>query len=738
MEQKQWISRSLEWLIWGCLGAIFFSVLYIDGRLFFPFITSKTAVFLTATEIMFVAFLFLCWADKKYRLHINSVVVLAATYLVILTVASLFGNDFYRSFWSNNERSDGILLLIHLFLFVLVLTSRFRSIKEWLVVFDIFLAASLCVSLVALDQYFGGNHFIASSNGARLASTIGNAGYVGGYMVFGVFLSLFMFFKRNNNWLKVYYAFIFLLELFIAVQTQTRGAYLALAMGLGVSFAYFTLFYYNDKRLKILFATVLVVAIAGVSGLFVFKDSDFVKSNSILSRVASISLTEVTANNRLATWEMGWKGLKERPLLGYGQENFYQVFDKYYTTKNTEQWFDRCHNMICDRAITGGIFGLFGYLSLLLLPFWGIWKYYRKDYIEKTEMRDGLARRYFTPMIFSILILAYIIQNMFIFEALATYVPLMMALSFVGLYGKKFEFDFLSNESFKKIFSIVALVVLPFSVNAFIVIPMGANTDFIKTLSRGELSLESRIASFEEVISRGTFGNQEYRRQYATVFDGYISQFMNDPQIRTEANAKTLSDFADKIEIQLQKQIEENPYSVANYLALMRFYNTAYVFNPERLNKSLITFKKAVELSPGRPQVYYEVASTYYYLASYYSSNKQEDLAGQNYRESLAYFYQGAVLNENKVDFFDQLVGFMNSLSNTLNSTEIAKVLTVSRISDKSITEITREAVTALDNVNLSIEEKTIRKNQLRSVLNWLISTDQKNKELQAQAESLK
>lgn len=738
MEQKRWLPQFLEWLIWGCLGVIFFSALYIDGKLFFPFITSKNMVFLIATEVMFVAFLFLSWIDKKYRLHINLTVILIGAYLLILTVASLFGNDFYRSFWSNNERSDGILLLIHLFIFVLILTSRFRSMKEWLVVFDIFLVASLCVSLVALDQYFGGNHFIASSNGARLASTIGNAGYVGGYMVFGVFLSLFMFFKRKNNWLKAYYVFIFLLELFIAIQTQTRGAYLALIMGLGISFAYFTLFYYKDKRLKILFITVLMVAVAGISGLFIFKNFDFVKNNSILSRVTSISLNEVTANNRLVTWRIGLKGLKEKPLLGYGQENFYQVFDKYYTTKNTEQWFDRCHNMICDRAITGGIIGLLGYLSLLLLPFWSLWRYYIKEYAEKSEMKENLSRKYFTAVIFSILILAYIIQNMFIFEALVTYIPLMMILSFVGLYGKKFEFNFLNNESFKKFFSITALIIFPFSINAFVIIPISANIDIIKVLSGSNLPLESRMASFEEIISRQTFGNQEYRKQYASTFDNYVSNFINDSQIRTEANAKVLSDFADKIEIQLQNQIKENPHSVTNYLALMHFYNTAYVFNSERLNKSLSIFQKMVELSPGRPQIYYEVASTYYYLANYYSFNKKEDLACQNYRESLAYFYQGASLNENKLDFFDQLIGFMSSLSATPNSSEVAKCWLVDKIDDKNIIEVTKETVTILGGINLNNEEKIIRKRQLKEILNWLILIDQKNKGLQEQIEFLK
>src|SRR3989339_1348781 len=203
------LSKFLKWGIWGCLSVIFFSVLYVDSRFFFPFITSKTLAFNIATEIMLVLFLILAFVDSRYKLRINLTVILIFTYLVILTIASLLGNDFYHSFWSNNERSDGILLLGHLAVFVLILTSRFRSVKEWLVVFDLFLAASLAVAIVSLDQFFGFNTLLASSNGARLAATIGNAGYVGGYMVFGVFISLFLFFKRNNNWAKGYYATVF-------------------------------------------------------------------------------------------------------------------------------------------------------------------------------------------------------------------------------------------------------------------------------------------------------------------------------------------------------------------------------------------------------------------------------------------------------------------------------------------------------------------------------------------------
>ena len=178
MENKS-LSLFFKGIIWACLAVIIFSPLYVSSKLFFPFITTKTFAFQIAVEVMVVIFLALCLVDKRYRIHASSTVVLLLVYLIVLTVASaVSGNDFYHSFWSNNEREDGILMLGHLFLFSVVLTGFFRSVKEWLYLLDMFLVAVFCVAAVSFDQYLAlsfpdvwKDHFIPSSNGARLAAT---------------------------------------------------------------------------------------------------------------------------------------------------------------------------------------------------------------------------------------------------------------------------------------------------------------------------------------------------------------------------------------------------------------------------------------------------------------------------------------------------------------------------------------------------------------------------------------
>ena len=357
------------------------------------------------------------------------------------------------------------------------------------------------------------DHISPSSNGVNLASTLGNSAYVGGYLVFGMFITIFMFFKRNNNWLKALYAIIFLIMGFVQMHTFNRGSTVAIFLGFIAFFIFLFFFYFNNKILKMIGIMIILLSLAAVGILFASKDSSIVKNNTYLARVASIASTGGTAHNRLVTWGIAWKGIQQRPILGYGQENFYQVFDRYFNTNNTEQWFDRSHDMIFDRTVTGGFIGLIGYLAFLLLPFYFLWRYYIGKYKNEEVTQGHRGRRFFVPVIFTILIFAYIIQNLFIFEALVTYIPLMMIIAFAGIYSPHFDWKFLSNEKFKFVLALLCFCAFVPILYIFNLKPLYANEDFIKVLSSQNMTLDQRMASFSDILSRHTLGNQEYRRQ---------------------------------------------------------------------------------------------------------------------------------------------------------------------------------------------------------------------------------
>jgi len=97
--------------------------------------------------------------------------------------------------------------LIHLFAYLFVLSGFLRKLKDWLFIFEVSFFGSLLVSLMGLGQYLGLSWVIASSGGARISATIGNAGYVAGYLIFNIFFGLLLIFFRKNNNLKLYYIF---------------------------------------------------------------------------------------------------------------------------------------------------------------------------------------------------------------------------------------------------------------------------------------------------------------------------------------------------------------------------------------------------------------------------------------------------------------------------------------------------------------------------------------------------
>ncbi|MFA6227905.1 MAG: O-antigen ligase family protein [Patescibacteria group bacterium] len=771
MNLKQFLAPALKVVIWACLAVVLFSALYVSSALFFPFITSKTFAFQIAVEVMFLAFLLLCLVDDKYHIRLNVTVLLLLLYLIILTIASAFsGNDLYHSFWSNNERCDGILLLIHLFLFCAVLSGFFRSVKEWLYLFDLFLLASFAVALVALDQYlaltFVGSwkdHFLPSSNGARLAGTIGNSGYVGGYMVFGIFIALFMALKRSQWWAKSLYVLAIILELFIAVQTFTRGAYLALGLGGFITLVYLGYFYYNKLRLKIattglvLIVSLFIVVIFGCgSGKILTPGfgfsweqgfhktavcNNFAYANPVLKRINSISLTDVTSNNRIVAWTIGLKGIAARPILGYGQENFYQVFDKYYTTKSSEQWFDRCHNMFCDRAVTGGIPGLLSYLAVLLLPFFFLWKYYFKEYGNNKEQGDADRdyKKYLTPVIFSILIIAYLIQNFFIFEALAIYIPLIIVLSFVGQYSRSWNFDFLENHNFKVALAVIVGILFLPALWFFSLKPFYANADFIKALTRPWPTLQDKIDSFEEVIGRGTLGNQEYRKHYFDFYGNELMSYLSQAANRTSDKDRQMANWSDLMENQFLNQLKENPHSVTNWLLLERFYNISYVFNVNRLQKAIGIADQMIALSPGRPQIYYEAGSANYYLGCFLLTEKNNPVeAKKQYQQALTRFWQGAKINNQVGNGFDQFSDFVLSIKNNAQIADtFAQALATGPLDDIAPLELIKQ----LAEWSKTPDDQAImaqREEKLKTMAVWLIASRAGNPELKQYLETIK
>jgi len=649
------MEKTLKYIVWTGLIAIFFIPLIVRGSFYFPYIVPKTLAFRIITEVLFLAILALAIIKKEYRPKLNLVLVIFFFYLLAVFLSSLLAGTFYFSFWSNNERSEGLLLLFHLMLYLIVLISFLKKTEDWLVLFDASFLGGLLVALVGLGQYFNLSWVISSSAGARIASTIGNAGYVAGYLIFNVFFGVVLLLFRKNKKLRWYYLLGIILQLFVILNTQTRGAILSLIFSfLAVCIYLFFIYFRSNKKIRnaALFALILMIVFAGI--VFINRNAVWVGKNPVLARVVNISTKSTTAQDRLMCWQAAWQGFKEKPFLGFGYENFYQVFDKYFNPKiyrdiGSVVWFDRAHNIIFDRLVSGGLIGLLLYLGLLLVPLYYLWRYFLKN-------KSGEARH--IPMLFTLLMAAYFIQNLFIFEALVTYIPLFVCLAFLSQFCPCLKNKLLeSNKSYIVSLTVGLVLFIPvfYAVN---IKPTLSNQSLIKAMVRKNVNqYKESYDYFIKAIEAETAGIQEYRQHFG--------EFIADLVHSQNVDYDWVSMAAFRAEQEFDRQIREKPKSARNYIMFMRFLNETHPLNVARLEKSLLLFKKAIQLSPTRPHLYYEAGFSQYYLGYYYQSKGETEKTEGYYNQAIDNFQKALDLNDQVVDSYTNMIIILMSTNHS-------------------------------------------------------------------------
>ena len=183
------------------------------------------------------------------------------------------------------------------------------------------------------------------------------------------------------------------------------------------------------KKMRLYILGLAAVGILVFGGLFMYRDTAVVKTLPG-SRLLKISLNETTAQQRIRTWKSAWKGFKERPILGWGPENFPIVFDRHFDTwhynanpeegTGSETWFDRAHNVLFEYLSTAGLLGLISYLSIFTALGWSILllvKRKRQTYAQEILL-VGIAA-------------AYLGQGLLLFDVLPIFINFVAVLALV-------------------------------------------------------------------------------------------------------------------------------------------------------------------------------------------------------------------------------------------------------------------------------------------------------------------
>jgi O-antigen ligase len=376
----------------------------VAESLFFPFITGKNLAFRALVEISAAAYLALALLYPAYRPKRSILLGALALFVLIVGLADVFGVYPFKSLWSNFERMDGWVTLAHLLLYVVTLAGLLSE-KLWKRFLNFELGVSAVVGVYALLQLFGVIGItVGFSSLSRLDATFGNPIYLAVYMLFNVGIAALLWVQAAQNGrreLGWVYGGIAVLDTVILFLTGTRGAMIGLFVGVIIA-AVLLLFHHGVSRTVRLTAFSFIAIILFIGGLFaLIREQPWVERVPVVNRLATISLTDKTTEGRFYNWGMAWKGAMERPILGWGQENYAIVFDKYYDPRMYahEQWFDRVHNSIFDWLVAAGFLGLLSYLSLFACAAYCL---FRRSFepIERSVLLGTLAA-YFVHTMYS-------------------------------------------------------------------------------------------------------------------------------------------------------------------------------------------------------------------------------------------------------------------------------------------------------------------------------------------------
>ena len=569
-----------RWIALGALFLIPFTPLVVANGYFFPFITGKAFYFRILVEVAASAWAALALLDRDYRPRFSWIGAVVVGFVAWMFVADSFALNVAKAFWSNFERMEGWVLLIHLLAFFFAASAVLRAEKKWRAWFLVSVAVSVIVSAYSLLQLGG---VLAIHQGAsRIDATLGNSAYLAVYFLFSAFIALWLALTEKRAWLKWLLVAIAASEGVLIFFTETRGTVLGLAIALALA-ALLTAVT-AGKRARRLAASALAVIVIAAGGFYLARNSSFVQGNHVLQRIATISLAD--GATRFTIWRMALRGVAERPVIGWGQEGFNYVFNKYYDPSlyAQEPWFDRAHNAFLDWFTAGGAPAFILYLALFGTAIALLWR------------RSELSRAERT--LFTAVLAGYAVHNLFVFDNIYSYVYFFAILAFIDSQTARpvswLERAPVAGDADGMTYVLPAAaavaLVLVWTVN---VPGMQVASGLITALSESSSDPSASIATFQELAAHPSFAAQEVREQIVSFAASLAQDSSATAEEKQQAVALAVSEMG--------KQVAAYPFDAREHLELSYVYRAA-----GDSAGALKEIGAALKLTPAKEQVWVE------------------------------------------------------------------------------------------------------------------------------------
>lgn len=608
------INKILEYAAVASIFATLFVPLIVSTSLFFPFISGKANIFRLLVLVATSIYLILVLRDRSYLPRKNVILWATVIFTAVLGLTTLTSIDPVKSFWSNFERMEGYITILHLLAFYIVSASVLRTRAMWATLFSMSLLVSIAVGIQGFLELSEKEGVFGSF---RMSGTLGNSSYLGIYALLHSYIAGFFIVSmlKTNKFVEapgrfIAYGALALFNLLIMYSTGTRGSFAGFVAGLFVITLLIAIFEKNNQLYRKISIWALVVVVGVVALLGSFKNAPFVKNNDLLYRFSSLitfnvsGVLENQGKARTLLWGMAWEGVKERPILGWGQENFSYVFAQHYDPKmhGQEQWFDRTHNVFMDWLIAAGFLGLLSYLGLFGVALYMLWRN------RSSESEWTISER----AIITGLLTGYFVHNLFVFDNLSSYIIFFLILAYISarhdgradLAVTTSALEPVLKKQATQYIAIAAIAILlvggiyiivwkPYMAGKTLIKALAASSERgVELVGEKDASPQGQLALFKKALSYNTFGDVEINERLAEIAPNNI--------IKSQDQA-VVADFKQTVSNEYEKLLAEKPLDPR----ITIFY--ALYFQKIGMSEEALKFiDKSLELSPNKQSFLYQ------------------------------------------------------------------------------------------------------------------------------------
>jgi len=601
-----------ELVTWGLLNAsrvgillVLLMPLVVTSSTLFPFIVGKAIYARIMIEVTFGAWVVLVLVAPEHRPKRSWILIAFGVWLVASIIAGYAGVSLQRSLWSTYERMQGIVDLAHWAGFVLVAGSVFRSVNDWKWLLSINLGVSLFASILGLGQNFDIFESNLLGTDARIESTLGNATYIGAYTMVNIFVAVALI-ALSWRFARAFWITAIVIELWTLWLTETRGALIGLGGG-AVGFAAVYSIWGKIEQIKKASYVIMGLVIAVLLLLILARSTSIldpvIERSTTLSQVATIGQIDHSVKGRVTSITAGLKGYVEKPIFGWGPENYLIAWGKHFDAESgVRERFDQAHNKLVEELITKGAVGLITYLSIWAAIIWVFVRAVtrREEYEQAFVILVGAALG------------AFFVQNMFLFDSPVTVLQFAVLVSFFVAeemrqhqtqLDQAAEHDrpqksespgfadkvtgLLASPAGGATIAVIVIVVIGVSIFYLNMKPFNAATAIAQTNSPN-ITWEQRFGFFEESIDEFP-ALANYPRLLL------LSQVSNN---FGSLSPKEFSAGLALIEKEGAQGLAEEPENWRLHVALAHFYQVAAQANVSLLDKSKVHVEEADKLAP--------------------------------------------------------------------------------------------------------------------------------------------